>query len=81
MAEPAQPQVLRRDLLLRRYRKTAWIYVGVGVIVPVLAAWGAYRGLRLARLGRRADGVPLLIVGTAVFAVRLAFWVGTGNLV
>jgi FtsH-binding integral membrane protein len=78
--QQSQPEVLRRDLQLRRYRKTAWIYVGVGVLVPVLAAWGAYRGWRLTRLGRQADGVALLVVGIAAFAVRLVLWIGTGRL-
>ena len=69
---------MRAELVLRRYTKTGWIIVGVGVIVPVLAAMGAYRGLRLIRWGRQPQGLPLLIVGGAVFAVRMFFWARTG---
>jgi hypothetical protein len=67
----------RAELVRRRYAKTGWIIVGIGVIVPVLAAVGAYRGWRLMRLDRRS-GLPLLLVGGAVFVVRLALWASTG---
>jgi hypothetical protein len=71
-------ELTRGQLVLRRYRNGGWLWLAGGVIVPFLAAWGAYRGFRLWRWGRPVDGLPLLIVGTLVFAVRLALWAHTG---
>ncbi len=75
--EVLQP-VSRAELVLRRYTKTGWIIVVVGLLVPVLACAGAYRGWRLVRWGRRSQGLPLLLVGGAVFVVRVALWASTG---
>jgi hypothetical protein len=74
----ATQQVSRRELVLRRYAKTGWLIVAIGVIVPVLAFAGAYRGWRLVRWGRRSEGLPLLLVGGAVFVVRIGLWASTG---
>jgi hypothetical protein len=68
----------RAELVLRRYRTGGWLAIAVGVIVPFFAAAGAYRGLRLWRRGRATDGLPLLVVGTAVFVARLAVYAATG---
>lgn len=67
----------RGQLVLRRSTRTAWMYVVVGVAVPVLAFVGAYCGWHLLRAGRRS-GLPLVLVGGAVFALRLALWIHTG---
>ena len=48
------------------------------LIVPFLAARGAYRGFRLWRRGRTSDGLPLLLCGLVVFVVRLALYASTG---
>lgn len=68
----------RRELVLRRYAKSGWLIIAVGVLIPVLAAAGAYRGWRLIRWGRVDVGGPLLAVGLLVFVVRFAFWAHTG---
>jgi hypothetical protein len=68
----------RAHLVLRRYRNTGWMIVAIGLIVPVLAAGGAYRGFRLWRWGRASDGLPLLLVGSAIFVARMALWASTG---
>ncbi len=68
----------RTELVLRRYVKTGWIIVGIGVVVPGLAFAGAYRGWRLIRRNQRAQGLPLLLVGGVVFVVRIALWASTG---
>ncbi len=68
----------RAELLLRRYIKNAWLFVLFGVLIPVLAFMGAYRGLRLMRSGRRQQGLPLLLVGSAVFLLRLGLWMQSG---
>lgn len=68
----------REQLVLRRYRNVGWLWVVAGVIVPFLAAWGAYRGFRLWRMGRPTDGLPLLMVGAALFALRLGLYAHTG---
>jgi hypothetical protein len=64
--------------VLRRYAKTGWLIVGLGLLIPVLAAAGAYRGWRLMRWGRSTEGLALLLIGGAVFTVRLALWAHTG---
>jgi len=78
MDDSATQQASRRELVLRRYAKTGWLIVAIGLIVPVLALAGAYRGWRLVRWGQRPQGLPLLIVGGAVFVVRFALWASTG---
>lgn len=65
------------EVAVRRYRNRGWLFVVVGVLIPGVAALGARRGWRLRRLGR-ADGLPLLVLGSAVFVVRLALWASTG---
>jgi len=66
MSDHAVEPVSRRDLVLRRYAKTGWIVIGIGVLIPVLAAAGAYRGWRLTQWGRSSAGIPLLVVGLVV---------------
>jgi hypothetical protein len=78
MSDRAVEPVARRDLVLRRYAKTGWIVIGIGLLIPVLAAAGAYRGWRLVRWGRSSEGIPLLVVGLVVFVARLALWANTG---
>jgi hypothetical protein len=68
----------RAQLVLRRYRNGGWLAVAVGVLIPFIAAAGAYRGLRLCRWGRSTEGLPLLVAGLTVFGVRLALWASTG---
>lgn len=68
----------RAQLVLRRYRNGGWLAVAVGLLIPFIAAAGAYRGLRLWRWGRPSEGLPLLAAGLIVFGVRLALWAGTG---
>jgi hypothetical protein len=68
----------RADLVLRRYRNGGWLAVAAGVVVPFVAAAGAYRGFRLWRSGRLRDGLPLLAAGLIVFAARLGLYASTG---
>jgi hypothetical protein len=65
-------------LVLRRYVKSGWLTILVGILLPLLAAGGAYRGWRLIGWGRRSEGLPLLAVGTLVLLGRLALWAHTG---
>jgi hypothetical protein len=74
----AQQPTPRRELVLRRYARTGWMVIALGLIIPVLAFAGAYRGFRLLRWGQRREGLPLLIVGALVFAARMALWASTG---
>jgi hypothetical protein len=78
MSDQAVEPASRRDLVLRRYAKTGWIVIGIGVLIPVLAAAGAYRGWRLTQWGRSSAGIPLLVVGLVVFVARFALWANTG---
>jgi hypothetical protein len=68
----------RAELVLRRYRNTGSLAVAVGLLIPFIAAAGAYRGLRLWRWGRPSDGLPLMAAGLIIFGVRLALWASTG---
>ena len=68
----------RAQLVLRRYRNGGWLAVAIGVLIPFIAAAGAYRGLRLWRWGRSSDGLPLMTAGLIVFVGRLALWASTG---
>jgi hypothetical protein len=76
--EADRVELTRAELVLRRYRNGGWLWIAAGVLVPCLAAWGAYRGFRLWRMGRQLDGLSLLAVGSVVFALRLALWAHTG---
>lgn len=78
MTDEAVTPKHRSELVRRRYLKTGWLIVATGVVIPVLAAVGGYRGWQLTRLGYRREGLPLLVVGAVVFIVRLALWARTG---
>lgn len=68
----------RRELVLRRYRNGGWLAVAVGVVIPLVAGAGAYRGFRLWRWERSSDGVLLFAAGVIVFGVRLGLFASTG---
>jgi hypothetical protein len=68
----------RAQLVLRHYRNGGCLAVAAGLLIPFIAAGGAYRGLRLWRWGRSSEGLPLLAAGLIVFGVRLALWAATG---
>lgn len=66
----------RDELELRRAVRGAWIAIAVGVIVPVIALWGAVQGWHLRRVGH-PHGALLLALGATVFLARLAAWLLT----
>jgi hypothetical protein len=68
----------RSELIHRRYLRTGWLCVAAGVVIPVLAFVGVYRGWQLVRMGQRREGLPLFVLGAVVFFVRLALWARTG---
>jgi hypothetical protein len=72
-SSPSRPELVRR-----RYAKGGWVAVAAGVVIPFLAFSGAYRGFRLWRAGCGNIGLPLLVVGSAVFVLRLGLWASTG---
>jgi hypothetical protein len=78
MAQDGVGSGSRRQLVLRRYAKGGWLAIAAGVLIPFLAALGAYRGFRLWRWGQPSSGLPLFAVGGAVFVVRLALFASTG---
>jgi hypothetical protein len=68
----------RSELVHRRFIKTGWLCVAAGVVIPVLAFVGVYRGWHLLRVGNRREGLPLFVTGAVIFVVRLALWARTG---
>jgi uncharacterized membrane protein YfcA len=67
----------RSDLLARNYAKRGWIFILVGILIPVLAFVGAFIGWRLASADRREQGLPLIVVGLLVAGLRLYFYART----
>jgi hypothetical protein len=50
----------------------------MGVLIPVIAVGGAIMGGLLIQRGHRSVGMPILVVGLAVFVGRLALFASTG---
>lgn len=79
-AAPAIPALHanRDELEVRRAVRGAWIAIAVGVIVPVVALWGAVQGWHLRRIGH-PHGSILLAIGATVFFARIAAWLLTSG--
>jgi hypothetical protein len=77
MTDQAFPGVLRSALIERKLVRQGWLVVVLGFVVPVLGLWAAANGRRLLRAGN-PHGWPLVVLGLAVFAVRLGLY-GTGS--
>jgi hypothetical protein len=62
----------------RRQVRQAWLLIAMGVLIPVIAVGGAIMGGLLIQRGHRSVGMPILVVGLAVFVGRLALFASTG---
>ena len=77
MTDQAFPGVLRSALVERKLVRQGWLVLVLGLVVPFLGLWAAANGRRLLRTGN-PHGLPLVVLGLAVFAVRLALY-ATGS--
>jgi hypothetical protein len=75
MSAQAAPALRSREELLRaRGIRRAWIYIAIGLLVPIVALLGSYTGWTV----RQADGggqLALILAGVTVFVVRLGLYV------
>lgn len=64
----------RRELLARRELRHAWLWLLGGVLIPPFALRAAYTGWVLRAVVSRRHALALVVLGVAVFVVRLAQW-------
>jgi hypothetical protein len=63
----------RAELIRQRSLRSAWIFVAIGLLIPVVALLGACIGWSW----RRTEGgghLPLIAIGVTIFVVRLVLW-------
>lgn len=70
-----QPLMTRTEALQRRDLRRAWLLLALGLLIPLIALWGAYDGW-MARKASPRLGWTIVVLGVAIFAVRLALYVG-----
>ena len=64
----------RAEAVRRRALRGAWAWLALGLLIPVTALYAAYIGWsHIAEAPRQ--GWALVVLGVAVFAVRLALYV------
>ncbi len=68
-----QPLMTRTEALQRRDLRRAWILLALGLIVPFLALWAAWDGWSARQASPRL-GWAIVVLGVAIFAVRLAMY-------
>lgn len=72
-AQELAPRGNRYEIELRRDVRFGWIAIAAGVILPVVALWGALRGWQLRRIGH-PQGTPMFLLAWSVFAARVALY-------
>jgi hypothetical protein len=66
----------RRGLLRRQLVRSGWGLIAIGVFVPVLAGIALFPAYALWRAGERLQPTIIALLGIAVFAARLALYLG-----
>lgn len=63
----------RAEAVRRRSLRGAWGWLAAGLLIPVLALYGAYIGWGHRNSAPR-QGYTLVVLGFAVFAIRVALY-------
>ncbi|MFP5361761.1 MAG: hypothetical protein ACLGI5_03410 [Thermoleophilia bacterium] len=64
-----------QELLARKHLREGWLLVLAGVLIPFFGIWAAAKGVRVWGISRSPAAIVLIVVGVAVFAARLTFYV------
>jgi FtsH-binding integral membrane protein len=70
-----QPLMTRTEALQRRDLRRAWLLLALGLLIPLIALWGAYEGWTARKASPRLAWT-IVALGVVIFAVRLALFVG-----